>query len=71
MTMRDQIRNPLEWGVDKLKTANEAVERAGRSLRRPPETRDSPLPAVHRIELADLQDVLARGLGDLGRTVPT
>jgi uncharacterized membrane protein len=64
MAIRDQIRNPLEWGVDKLKTANDAVERAGDSLRTP--DRDAPLPAVRRIELADLGDVLARGLGDFG-----
>jgi uncharacterized membrane protein len=64
MAIRDQIRNPLEWGVDKLKTANDAVERAGDSLRSP--DRDAPLPVVRRIELADLREVLARGLGDFG-----
>ena len=66
MTIRDHIRNPIEWGVDQLKTANLAVERAGHSLRRPAETRYAPLPAVRRIELADLRDVLARGLSDFG-----
>jgi uncharacterized membrane protein len=63
---RDHIRNPAEWSVDQLKTANQAVGRAGHSLRRPVEARYAPLPAVRRIELADLRDVLARGLGDLG-----
>jgi uncharacterized membrane protein len=52
--------------VDQLKTANQAVGRAGHSLRRPVEARDAPLPAVRRIELADLWDVLVRGLSDLG-----
>jgi uncharacterized membrane protein len=66
MTIRDHIRNPLEWGADQLKNANLAVGRAGHSLRRPEEARDAPLPAVRRIELADLGDVLARGLSDLG-----
>jgi uncharacterized membrane protein len=66
MTSRDHIRNPAEWSVDQLKTANQAVGRAGHSLRRPVEARDAPLPAVRRIELADLRDVLARGLSDLG-----
>ncbi|HSA82040.1 MAG TPA: DUF2189 domain-containing protein [Geminicoccaceae bacterium] len=65
MADRDHIRNPAEWSVDQLKTANLAVERAGHSLRRPPEARDDPLPAVRRIGLADLRDVLAKGLGDL------
>jgi uncharacterized membrane protein len=66
MTNRDHIRNPAEWSVDQLKSANLAVERAGHSLRRPAETRDDPLPAVRRIDLADLRDVLARGVSDLG-----
>ena len=66
MTDRDLIRNPAEWSVDQLRTANQAVGRAGHSLRRPPEARAAPLPAVRRIELADLRDVLSRGLGDLG-----
>ena len=66
MTDRDHIRNPAEWSVDQLRTANQAVGRAGHSLRRPAEARDAPLPAVRRIELADLRDVLARGVSDLG-----
>ena len=66
MTIRDHIRNPAEWGVDQLTTAEQAVERAGHSLRRPAETRYAPLPAVRRIELADLRDVLASGLSDFG-----
>jgi uncharacterized membrane protein len=56
----------MEWSVDALSTANQAVERAGHSLGRPQETRDSPLPAVRRIEIADLRDVLTRGLSDFG-----
>lgn len=62
MTIRDHIRNPAEWGVDQLRTANQAVERAGHALRSP--TRDAPLPAVRRIDLADLKDALARGISD-------
>ena len=61
---RDHIRNPAEWGVDQLSAANQAVGRAGHALRRPAESREAPLPAVRRIGLADLQDVLARGLAD-------
>src|SRR5918995_1991112 len=64
MTTRDHIRNPAEWSVDQLRSANLAVERAGHSLRRPPEAEYAPLPAVRRINLADLKDVLARGLSD-------
>jgi uncharacterized membrane protein len=64
MTIRDHIRNPAEWSVEQLKSAELAVERAGHSLRRPEETRYGPLPAVRRISLADLKDVLTKGLGD-------
>ena len=64
MTSRDHIRNPAEWSVDQLKTAELAVERAGHSLRRPAEMRYAPLPAVRHIDLADLRDVLASGVSD-------
>jgi uncharacterized membrane protein len=64
MPVRDHIRNPAEWGVDQLRTANASLERAGHSLRSP--TRDAGLPEVSRIELGDLRDALAKGLGDLG-----
>lgn len=64
MATRDHIRNPVEWGVDQLKVANRALERAGHSLGRPAEARGAPLPAIRRIELADLRDVLASGLRD-------
>jgi uncharacterized membrane protein len=66
MANRDHIRNPLEWGADQLKSAEQALERAGHSLRSPAETRDAPLPAVRKIELADLADVLASGVRDFG-----
>jgi uncharacterized membrane protein len=62
MASSDHIRNPAEWSVDQLKTANLAVERAGHALRSP--TRDAPLPRVRRIDLADLKDVLAKGISD-------
>jgi uncharacterized membrane protein len=62
MASSDHIRNPAEWGVDQLRTANLAVERAGHALRSP--TRDAALPAVRRIEVADLKHVLAKGISD-------
>jgi uncharacterized membrane protein len=63
MAMREHIRHPLEWGADQLKTANMAVERASHSLRSPAEVGQ---PAVRKIEIADLMDVLAGGLRDFG-----
>lgn len=64
MADRDHIRNPVEWGLDQLKAANLALEQTGHALRRPEEARHAPLPAVRRIGVADLRDVLARGLAD-------
>jgi uncharacterized membrane protein len=55
------IRNPVEWGVDQIKFAGSAIERAGH---RAAGARDLPLPAIRRITLADLRDALARGLDD-------
>jgi len=63
MTERDHIRNPIEWGVDQLKTTDLAVVRASHSLRHHGEA-PSLLPAVRRIGVADLRDVLVKGLGD-------
>ena len=61
---REHIRNPAEWSVDQLGRANEALGRAGHSLRRPVDSRGAPLPAVRRIGPGELRDVLARGLAD-------
>ena len=54
------IRNPIEWGVDQVRQAGMAVERIGAGHH----ARDLPLPAVRRITVADLGDVLARGIDD-------
>ena len=43
-----------------------AVESAGRDVRRPEQHGHSTLPAVRRIEVTNLRDVLAKGFGDLG-----
>jgi uncharacterized membrane protein len=65
MATREHIRHPLEWGADQLKTANMAVERASHSLRSPADA-EVGRPAVRKIEVADLMDVLAGGLRDFG-----
>jgi uncharacterized membrane protein len=60
------IRNPVEWSVDQFKHAALAVEAAGRAGRRTRENLHSPPPAVRRISIADLGQVLTRGLDDFG-----
>lgn len=66
MASQDQIRNPVEWGWDRITLAALNVEALGRSLRGSEESRFAPLPAVCRIKTANLRDVLVRGLGDFG-----
>ena len=66
MAIREHIRHPLEWGADQVRTANLAVERASHSLHSPADMDEAALPAVRKIELADLADVLASGLRDFG-----
>jgi uncharacterized membrane protein len=58
------IRNRVEWGVDQFRHAALAVESAGRAGRRTRENLHSPPPAVRRIRVGDLGDVLTRGLDD-------
>ena len=58
------IRNPVEWGVDQFRHAALAVESAGRAGRRTRENLHSPPPAIRRIRVGDLGDVLAKGLDD-------
>lgn len=62
MTPRDHIRNPVEWIADQVAVGAEAVVRAGRSIGRP--AAPATLPRVRRIEIADLRDVLRRGVAD-------
>ncbi len=60
----DTIRNPVEWAVDQFKSAVEAARWVGHSIRGTQADSDAPLPAIRRIEVADLRDALAKGLDD-------
>ena len=64
MASQDHIRNPIEWGWDQISLAALTVGSLGRSLRGSEESQRGPLPAVARIETADLRDALMRGLED-------
>ncbi len=61
----DTIRNPVEWTVDQLKHVARATKLVGRAIRGTQAGSDSPLPAIRRIAVTDLRDVLAKGLDDL------
>src|SRR6266852_4551923 len=53
------IRNPVEWGVDQIRSAGTAIESMSRAGHRIEEA-----PTVRHIAVADLRDALARGLDD-------
>ena len=57
------IRNPIEWATDQLKLASLVVGSASRAGVGT-EALDSRVPEVRPIRIADLGDVLARGLDD-------
>jgi uncharacterized membrane protein len=57
------IRNPIEWATDQLKLTSLVVGAAGRAGAATEEL-DSRLPEICPIRIADLGDVLARGLDD-------
>lgn len=66
MATEDHIRNPVEWGWDQLRLAGSAVGWAGRSVRGAQAPQQTALPAVRRIDAADLKDALMKGLADFG-----
>jgi uncharacterized membrane protein len=59
MILRDHIRNPIEWSVDQLRAANEAVTRTGEAVRGV-----EGAPTVRRIGLGDIKAALRQGLDD-------
>jgi uncharacterized membrane protein len=58
------IRNPIEWASDQLRLAGSIVGSASRvGIAIDPDL-DTSLPQIRRIGIADLADVLARGIDD-------
>ncbi len=64
MADRDHIRNPVEWSLDQLRTAGAAVEHTGQAVRGIEAPSDAAAPAIRRIEVGDLREVLAKGWQD-------
>jgi len=55
------IRNPVEWGVEQVRTAGRAFGSTA-STAHPAEAGCPALPELRRIEAADLWDALVKGL---------
>jgi len=64
MATENHIRNPFEWGWDQVKHAGLAAGSAARAIRGAEGPRHGTLPAVGRIEAADLREVLRKGFAD-------
>lgn len=62
------IRNPVEWGVDQVKHAGQALETAGHAVRQAQAELHSPAPSIARIGTADLKQALMAGLDDFAAT---
>lgn len=60
----DTIRNPIEWGMDKLREAGAAMETAGGSIQGSHRSAADLRPVVRRINLADLREALSLGAQD-------
>ena len=58
------IRNPVEWSVDQLKQAAHAAGDVGHSILGDRSAGESSAPVVRQIEIADLREVIAKGLED-------
>jgi uncharacterized membrane protein len=66
MAMQHHIRNPIEWGWDSLKNTGHAMEQAAHTMEGAWEGHDTTMPAVRRIDTADLSDALRKGFADFG-----
>jgi uncharacterized membrane protein len=59
------IKNPIEWGVDQVRTAATSVGSAGRDVRRTEDDRSAVLD-VRKISAADIRGAIAAGIADFG-----
>ncbi len=60
------IRNPVEWSAGQVRLTAHALKSAGHVFRHPDVDVDTVEPAIRRIALSDIKDVLISGLRDFG-----
>jgi uncharacterized membrane protein len=60
------IRNPVEWGIDQFRSTGIAVGSAYQDFQSSAEEQQAASLAIRRITIADLRDVLRKGLQDFG-----
>jgi len=66
MAVQHHVRNPIEWGWDRLKETGQAIGSAAGSMDGAWETRDMAPPVVRKIGLDDLRQALREGARDFG-----
>lgn len=66
MAVQNHIRNPIEWGWDRLKETGQAIGSAAGSMDGAWEAHGTTTPVVRKIGLADLRQALREGARDFG-----
>ena len=66
MAVQHHVRNPMEWGWDRLRETGHAIGSAASTMDGAWEAHDMATPVVRRIRLADLREALVEGARDFG-----
>ena len=66
MAVQNHVRNPIEWGWDRLKETGQAIGSAASTMDGAWEEHGTATPVVRRIGLSDLRQALREGARDFG-----
>jgi uncharacterized membrane protein len=66
MAVQNHVRNPMEWGWDRLKETGHAIGSAASTMDGAWEAHGTATPVVRRIGLGDLREALVEGVRDFG-----
>ncbi len=66
MAVQNHVRNPIEWGWDRLKDTGHAIGSAASTMDGSWEAHGAATPAVRKIGLTDLRQALVEGVRDFG-----
>jgi len=66
MAVQNHVRNPIEWGWDRLKETGHAIGSAANTMDGAWDAHDTAAPVVRQIGLTDLREALTEGTRDFG-----